>query len=148
MDIDNVEYVLGLELVFLIPDSGVLPVEITNILQIEPTKSWEKGDPHGSRKWRYPHNGWILESGEDDRNSSIKQQYDALHRILFPKMKNFSNLPDDLSWHISCYVTARKYMPGIDFKNSQLKFISEIGCGLDIDIHDHRNLEPIEIESD
>lgn len=109
------------------------PSKITEILGVQPSKSWLKGDLINERTTiRYKQNGWKITPPLLD-NNSLSTNINTLFNVIEPFMGNFNKLPYCVV-EISCCIYVYEYMPEIFVEPYLVKKISEINAGLDIDI--------------
>ena len=116
--------------------------EITNELQIEPSKVWCRGDPvvaarpearkHQESGWR--HAVEVL-SGEDDAALWLSKAIRQLMDVVSATLPRFGRLPAVSSIEISCYVRiGEKAMPVINFDKETVRLMAAIGASIDIDM--------------
>ena len=111
--------------------------EITDIMGVNPTKAWMRGDKvHPKSNNLHKQNGWSISSQLEEKNSSVDDQIDNLKNLVLPYIKEFKSLPKGSEVQLSCIVYAYKYWPPLSFSSNSVAFLSEIGASIDLDIYD------------
>ena len=113
------------------------PEHITNLIGVNPTKVWKRGEiVHPKAKNIHKESGWLLSSQCDAVNSSIDEQISTLSNVITPILGNFHKLPEGLEIELSCIINAYEYMPPICFSTDSVAFASKLGASIDVDIYD------------
>jgi hypothetical protein len=113
------------------------PEHITNLIGVNPTKVWKRGEiVHPKAKNIHKESGWLLSSQRDAVNSSIDEQISTLSNVITPILGNFHKLPEGLEIELSCIINAYEYMPPICFSTDSVAFASKLGASIDVDIYD------------
>ena len=118
----------------MITGSQPLP-ELTNLLEIEPSETWQLGDKVGNSLIKREYYGWSLCSGEKDID--LEKQILFLLDILVPKAKLINSLRQEhnLEYTFACGVDVhRNFYPSIHLEVDTVNKISLIGAEIDIDI--------------
>lgn len=119
-----------------------LHAEITNKLQVEPSKVWFRGDPvvasrpvarkHQENGWRY-----TVEITADEDNTALwlGKAVRQLMNVISAKLSCFSQLPAESLIEISCYVRiGEETMPAIHFDKETIRLMAVIGASIDVDL--------------
>jgi hypothetical protein len=119
---------------FCITSNQVTPMEITNAIEIAPSRTWLAGDFIQNTKLRRKHNGWCLSSNEDNIFESIR----TVLGILLPKSELIRKLCDsyDISPELSCviYIVKNKEIPAFNFDQNIISGLARLNASVDIDI--------------
>jgi hypothetical protein len=119
---------------FLITDFNVKPSEITDLVGIAPTKTWEEGDLKFSKGTiKYKSNGWELYISDSD----VLHVEILLKRLIFlllPYQKQIALL-ENVTKVISIIVYSNNQMPSLSYDRECLEFIVAIKATLDQDIY-------------
>jgi hypothetical protein len=111
------------------------PDEISNIIDINPTKTWLKNEViHKRALIRHKENGWILQSGLP-RDTPIKIQIEDLLGVVLPRKQLFQKLPQGSKIAIYCVVYSTLGRPDISLEPEMVKAIAELGAALDFDLY-------------
>lgn len=106
---------------------------INKILDMKPTKSWNKGEKrHPSATILHKQNGWMLRSNLPS-NSTINDQAHDLIESIRPKKKQLIDLSKKAEITIYCSVYTSLGRPEIYFGKDIIKFLSEINAAIDVD---------------
>ncbi len=109
------------------------PSKVTEILGIQPSKSWLKGDLiNKATIIYYKQNGWKI-TPPLLKESSLSANINVLFSFIEPFMENFKKLPYCIV-EISCCIYTYDSIPEIFIEPCLVKKMSEINAGLDIDI--------------
>ena len=111
------------------------PIEISRILDIEPTRTLKPGDKRTLGRRAKVHL-WDLTPPVSTKNCSITDQVAALKEIIEPRAPNFSNLPKGCVSTFGCVVYAYQYVPPICFSAEELGFFSSIGADMYVNLYD------------
>jgi hypothetical protein len=120
-----------------------LPEEITAILGIAPSQTWEKGKPRNPKnlntKAFHPNNGWAIrtenEMGEDDNiEEHIKLILEKL-KPVFPKIKEICVSNKKIDAIICCVVVTTDANPQVSFEPDVVKQISDMGASIWFDVY-------------
>ncbi len=113
------------------------PSVITNLLGIPPDRTWLSGDPvvKGAANI-HKQNGWSVFSPRSGPGISVDEQINALREILFPKIKGFTNLPNNSEVELLLVIYANKFFPDIYVSVENISFLSEIDASIDVDVYD------------
>ncbi len=111
------------------------PEKISELLGIEATKQWKKGDIIDPRmKRRRENNGWMLESGLAS-DTTVDQQVKVLAEIFLPIKERFLALPKETMVAVNCVVYSTHGRPDISLPSDLVKAIGEIDADLDFDLY-------------
>ena len=117
------------------------PDEITQILGITPTRTWQRGTPipkskGGVRKV----NGWSLESPLDSTRSP-EEQVDAILNKVMPNAERFEKLPPKCELNLSCAIYAYDDSQRVfSFSSEAVKALAAIGAPISIAYYDFTSL--------
>jgi hypothetical protein len=122
----------------IIGDS-LVPAEITELLQCEPTGAYAKGDTRivksTGREVAYPRGAWRLQAAEaepEDLDGQIAEIFEKLN----PDMSVWKNLSE--KYHIDLFVGLfmEESNEGMDVSSKSLQLLGERGIVLALDIYD------------
>ncbi|MBK8911856.1 MAG: DUF4279 domain-containing protein [Chlorobi bacterium] len=111
--------------------------DITSLLNICPTKVWHKGDLVTNRTGhRNKEDGWEL------RVDKVGDSFDELLNIIIKQLEPVADKVKEIAQQffieLQCvvflYDDCENSIPSVHMENWQLKFLSEIGAEIDIDI--------------
>ncbi len=112
----------------VIADFECSPEEITKILEINPTKTWLKGEPvlPTARNF-HKQNGWVLQSPNNSVNSTVDAQVESLLSIIAPHVDKFATLPKDVYIELSCVIfTDSDRFPAVGFSYNTIRMLAKI----------------------
>jgi Domain of unknown function (DUF4279) len=111
------------------------PEEVTEIIGVDPTRTWLRGDRISALATNLRHeNGWELKGSLGDGNP-LDVQVLAMLRLLAPAQSRFSGLPD-CSVRLSCAVYAYEGSPQMFLPREAIAGLAGIGAEVDIDYYD------------
>ena len=109
--------------------------EITQLLGIEPTESWSKGDP-GLYNPSRPDSGWCLHSPLPQTNTNLWEHIEALLPLLEQRAPAVKALGEKYMTYIACVgwydETAS---PGLSLSRDVVASIASLGLGFDADLY-------------
>jgi hypothetical protein len=113
--------------------------EITNIMGIQPSKIYVKGERENSKSTALvKENGWLLEP-TSDRGLSFEVQLENLLGLLESKKKLVKKFCEDYTCQISCgvfiYFDNGESTPSIRLSTEYNKLIRELDLEFDVDIY-------------
>lgn len=108
--------------------------QVTNILKLEPTKSWSQGEIDTRRNKPRRIMFWALESGLNDQ-SPIEDHISTLLNKLEAKADCIANLPIDFAKLIQCvgYFPASEH--GLHLPSEVIKRLANLGLDIDYDFY-------------
>ena len=114
---------------------GQDPQVVTDILQIEPSKAWVKGErmPGGKRGAR-THSRWVLESPLE-RSAGVEEQLSALLPLLEARATEVAEVSRRFEAGLMCACYFRETNPGIHLDSALLRRIAALGLGFDFDLY-------------
>jgi hypothetical protein len=111
------------------------PEEISQILEMQPTRIWRKGELiHDRLQVRHGENGWMRSSGLTP-DKSTEEQVRALIHALVPAKERFATLPDEAAVSILCVVYSEYGRPDISLPAGLVRKIADIGAGVEFDLY-------------
>lgn len=121
----------------IIADFECPPEEITEILGINPTKTWLKGQPVTPKaKNTRKENAWELLIDFSPENNTVDAQVESLLSIITPNIEKFANLPSNVDIILSCVIFTRPDgFPVIGFSKKLIKILALINADIDIDLY-------------
>ncbi|NVK21035.1 MAG: DUF4279 domain-containing protein [Kangiellaceae bacterium] len=108
--------------------------EITEILKLEPTNCWNKGDINRANNRPRNQVSWQLESGLDDTHP-IEEHLDKIFSILTPLKSELVKLSDKYNICIQCVGYYHPSQHGIHLDHSTLEKAYSIGASFDFDCY-------------
>ena len=119
---------------FSIQKSKKKNLDITNYLDIEPSKTWIKGDSKIHKGiTKYKSNGWEIELKKDNV-LHIDEVLEELINLLLPKKDKLINLKDGVK-KISIIVYSNKIMPSFVYNHKIISFLNDTNIQLEQDIY-------------
>lgn len=112
---------------------------ITELLGVQPTKTWKTGDrvlPQAINV--YHQNGGMKESPVDPGRTTPEESVAAL-LALFPDLSAFARLPRPSEVEVSSTLFGHKERPYFSLSARYLAQLGAIGADLDLDIYDLSN---------
>jgi Domain of unknown function (DUF4279) len=120
---------------FFVNDFECSPDDIGRILELEASKSWEKGDPIANTKYgRRKRSSWRLESERITDENSSASCIEGLLRILEIRKENLSLLPNKTELGLTCVITTDSVNFCISLDRQLLARVVELGLKIDFDI--------------
>ena len=119
---------------FMITGSQPLP-ELTDLLEIESSETWQLGDKIGNSIIKRKHYGWSICSGE--KAIDVEKQILFLLDILTPKANLINSLRQEYNFEctFACAIDVhRRFYPPIHLEADTIHKVSLIGAEIDIDI--------------
>jgi hypothetical protein len=111
------------------------PSNITNLIGIEATKTWLKGDlTHPKAIIKHRQNGWMLQSSLS-KDTPLREQIESLLDIVLPRKGVLRKLPNGSEKSILCAVYSVDGRPDISLPADVIIAIAEIGANLDLDLY-------------
>jgi Domain of unknown function (DUF4279) len=113
----------------------ISPNEMSGIIGINPTKTWEIGDTIGKSNLQRKENGWVLSSSLD-KSSELEEQISDLLQQLKPKWANLLDVCSEYDAEISCAVYSYNSQgPSMHLGKEMLKLLAELNAEVDIDYY-------------
>lgn len=120
------------------------PGAVTDLLQIEPTETWQLGEPMLPSPVRvHKENGWALSAQRDSTTGVGDQVNDLLDRL--EKARDSLNSLVGTYREFSCVIFAYDGVPEIHFSSDTLKRISNLGASIDVDLYCMEDREESEL---
>ena len=116
-----------------ITSSSRTPEQITDIIGIPCDKSWRVGDRRANTVIEEKNNGWVLDSGLS-KLTALDAHVEALLKRLSPQVDDIRRLSTQATVEFSCVIYA-KSPPALNFPNSVICQIGQLGASLDIDLY-------------
>lgn len=113
------------------------PDEVSEKLNIEPTKTWRVGEAIQKTLLSYKHDGWRLSSDEVE-TLELEEQLAKIWDIIQPYKSKIVDICAelDLVAEIACAVDLEDdQYPVLHFERESIKRISELNAEIDIDIY-------------
>jgi hypothetical protein len=109
---------------------------ISDILGIQPTNIWIKGEPRLPKAIiLHECNGWIYKIIKNDV-IYVEEMIDSLVNIFENRVDNFKKLPSECTFEISIFGYLKKGKPAITFNKRAISFIHTIGAEIDFDLYE------------
>ena len=116
-----------------IRSGGLTPEEITGIIGIKCDSSWKVADLRSKTAIKEKDNGWVIESGIDEKEDLMLHIKTLLKRVN-PYAKEINFLSQNNLVEFSCAIYS-KHIPELYFEKNILSQISELGACFDIDLY-------------
>lgn len=111
------------------------PSEITELMGLEPTEMWERGEPvPGHPTAHRTFSRWTLESPLE-RSKSFEDHLDALLLILEARADQIRRVKERFAAGIGCAAYFRSVNPGFHISETQLARLAALGLSLDFDLY-------------
>ncbi|MGK2886969.1 MAG: DUF4279 domain-containing protein [Rhodococcus sp. (in: high G+C Gram-positive bacteria)] len=121
---------------FLICGFSIDPDQLSEKLELTPSRTWRKGDLSNARTGRtYSENSWVLEPKNMDAASMDEQAAELLEQLL--PLKDAIRSVDGAESQLTVVVYAREFVPEIHLSASVLAGLASLGCSLDVDLYCH-----------
>lgn len=109
--------------------------DITSMLGIDPTDSWNRGDPSKYNPSR-PDSGWCLHSPLARSNTNLGEHIDALLQVLSQRAGAVSDLSKRFETYLIC---VGKYdgsaSPGLFISRESVALLASLGVAFDADLY-------------
>jgi len=116
-----------------ISDFGKDPRRVTQVVGLEPSESYVKGDPWRGEIKRFS-SAWILNSPAD-KTESLEKVLGKLFEILRTKEAGVIEAGQRFSAEIGVAAYFRESLPILNLSSVLVKQIADYGCSLDIDTY-------------
>lgn len=134
---DNYESCYETFVTLRIYSDTIIPEEITNILQVQPSESVTKGEVYGinSKKVRKI-NGWFLTSESFVDSKDCRRHFDFLADKILPIKNELKALQNkDCEIDISCFWSSENGQGGPTLSPKQLKKLVELELEIWFDVY-------------
>ena len=122
-----------------IEDFSCDPVEISNLLNLDPTFSFKKGDQTRSLKGKhYKNSGWQLKSKIGEDCFEIEEHLNEIKKKLPENLIDLLNkITKKYTLSLACHVKfdSSESSPITYLSTESIHFLSSLNCDLDIDIN-------------
>lgn len=111
--------------------------ELTEKIGIKPDISWQKGDkvPNRNTDIKRKFSSWALSSGKS-HTAPIDDHIDALISLIKPRYKIFKTFIKKFNGEFTIVIKSSNLANvGLTIKNDKLKFFTQLGAAIDIDIY-------------
>lgn len=125
-----------IKLRLVITDFSCAPALISELLSIEPSRTWLEGDlvvSQGTR--RHKENGWLLEFLQHEAGETPSQLLDRLLAVVIPNMDKFEHLPSGSEVQMSTIIYMHGGTPELNFSVTQIKSLAKINASVDVDLY-------------
>lgn len=112
-------------------------MEITDVLSLQPTESWRKGDP-GAYNPSRPDSGWCYYSPLPRSNLRIEEHVEALLPLLESKSSAVNELGSRFKTYLVCVGHFSESSPSFFLSSSVVKRIAALGLSIDCDLYCER----------
>lgn len=121
---------------FQITGSQKLPDEVTELLQLAPTRTWQKNDSIQGTKLKRKQNGWCLSLINDENSIELADYFLPILKVLQSKTKVITQMYKEfnLQCEMNCAIYINDETPIINFTNEVIANLAELGAFVDIDI--------------
>ncbi len=109
------------------------PEEINTSLNIQCDKSWKVGDKRGKSNIIERNNGWILNSGMDEK-LDLELHISALLDRLSNSKEKIKSITKHCTVDFSCALYSKE-LPALYFDKRIINSISELNANFDIDLY-------------
>ena len=126
-----------LEVGLLIYNFADDPKTITDVLGIEPSEVFHKGEKINSKMLiRHHYNGWWLQSNVDANVVDFDRHIAALSSVIEPRLSNFDKLPNDCEVELACRLIWKNLdeRPGFHFSAQLLQVLVRIKASVDFSL--------------
>lgn len=121
---------------FLITGTKISADEITKLIGVSPTRSWDMGDFIPKTNLRRKHNGWCLSYDDSEKIKDIDEAMLFLLNILLPKSKQIIQISKeyDLECEMNTVIYISDQVPAINLSKEIVCGLAELRAMIDIDI--------------
>lgn len=121
---------------FRITGTQVPPDKITQLLNMNPTRTWLMGDSIQGTKLRRKQNGWCFSIDKLEDNINLEEYIQPLVKVLLSKAQSIRQICQkyDLSSEISCVIYVTDDTPIINLNPTVISEIADLNSIIDIDI--------------
>lgn len=119
---------------FTLTGTSFEPEEVTAATGLSPDQAWRVGDPIGSSRRSYEHNGWRIASGIGD-TLDVGEQLEALLARLEPVRAGLEKFMATEHGEIGCVVYAHESVPEMHFGRDALRRVADLGAAIDVDLY-------------
>ena len=124
-----------IQVYFLIRGFPVSSEELTAELGIQPTYTWNKGDPVRFGKTTYKDNGWKISSGLD-KSSDLETHVKVLLDRIAPFIENFVKVCEKYPPELVCVIYSYGGDgPAIPFDRKVIRELAALNASIDIDLY-------------
>lgn len=114
---------------------GQDPQIVTDVLRIEPSKAWTKGEPMpGGTRGARTHSRWVLESPLE-RSATVEEQLSALLPLLEARADEVAEVRRRFEAGLMCACYFYETNPGYHLDTALLQRIAGLGLDLDFDLY-------------
>ena len=113
-----------------------LPInEITELLGVNPTESWNKGEPGEYNSCR-PDSAWCLHSPLPQSNANLERHIESLLSLLEPRTAQIKELGERYETYLVCvgYYDSLS-SPGLFLPRGLVASIASMGLAIDADLY-------------
>lgn len=113
------------------------PDRITEILAIQPNRTWKKGDPIPKPVYRRNETSWRIETGYE-KSYDINDQLYKLYEVLQEKVEALHRIKNDFGVSLQFMVVVKvrnEEKPAIHFQGDFIKLLHDMGADVDIDYY-------------
>lgn len=111
------------------------PQDITDQLEIIPTKTWKMGDLiHSKGTIKRKHNGWVIESNLS-KDNELEDHIKVLFKQFHPVWKRVQEISHKYDIEISCVIYTDGEVPSIHFDQEIINKSNQINAEIDIDLY-------------
>ena len=126
-----------LEVGLLIYNFADDPKTVTDVLGIEPSKVFYKGEKINSKMpIKHHYNGWWLQSNVDVNAVNFGKHTAALLSVIEPRLSNFDKLPDGCEVELACRLiwNDADERPGFHFSAQLLQVLVRIKASVNFSL--------------
>ncbi|MDR3177561.1 MAG: DUF4279 domain-containing protein [Campylobacteraceae bacterium] len=129
------DYVNEIQVSLKIHDFECDASHISDILGVQSTHIWKKGEPRGPGAIVFHEsNCWMHKITKNDV-IYVEEMIDTLVGIFENKIENFKQLPKNCYMEIAIICFFKRGMPSITFNKKAIDFIHKIGAEIDFDMY-------------
>ena len=113
---------------------GDNPSVVTELMGVEPTEVWAKGDPTtGHPAVARNHSRWVLKSPLD-LERDVEDHIEALLSILERRSAAVFKVAERFDTQITCAVYYADFTPGIHLSEDLIRRVAALGLCIDLDL--------------
>jgi|ERR1051325_3506247 hypothetical protein len=108
------------------------PSEVSDLVGLQPSKTWRAGDLIGSTARRYQQGGWQLSSPSF---ADVEPAVDQLLSAIAVRTDELRGIAREAQLQIGIVVYANAFVPAILLRADQVKTIADLGASIDVDLY-------------
>lgn len=109
--------------------------EITQLMGVEPTKSWQRGQP-GEYNPSRPDSGWCLHSSLPKTNTDMLAHIESVLALLAPHHQAVQQLATQFDKYLTCVGYYDELTsPGLHLSRETVSLLASLGLAVDADLY-------------